>query len=75
MKIEVTTRFNPGQTALKFNSTSMKLEEFTVSSISVSVSENNTDEISISYFDKNNKYAQESSLFESKEDFIDHLQL
>lgn len=75
MKIEATTRFNPGQTVLKFNATSMKLEVFTVSSISISVSENNTDEISVSYFDKNNKYAPESSLFESKEDFIDLLQL
>ena len=72
MKIEVTTRFNVGETVYRFDAAKMKLTEFTIKSVSATLIDQ-SGRAGITYLDVNYKGEDESRLYKSKDDFINQL--
>lgn len=71
MEINIKTKFNVGDTALRFNPSTNKLEEYAVNSIHIQVIGGKT---SIGYHTKEcYSYTLETDLFASKEEFIAQL--
>lgn len=71
MEIKITSKFNVGDTAYKFNPETSKLEEFHIKSISVHIHENMQ---TFGYHsDERMSYTPERYLFASKEEFINQL--
>lgn len=71
MEIKIKTKFNVGDTALRFNPSTNKLEEFVVNNITVQVYSEGT---YIGYHTKDSyTYTKEADLFASKEEFIAQL--
>ena len=71
MEIKITSKFKPGDTALRFNESTNKLDEYLIKSIHVQVREG---KISIGYHSNESfSYVPENNLFASKEEFINQL--
>lgn len=71
MEIKITSKFNVGDTAYKFNTETNKLEEFHIKSISVHIYENMQ---AFGYHSEEPmSYTAERYLFASKEEFINQL--
>ena len=71
MDITLTSKFKLGDTALRFNPGTKKLEKYLVRSIHFQVYE---DRISVGYHSSGDfSYAPEEDLFASKEEFINQL--
>lgn len=70
MEVTIKTRWNIGDTAYRFNESTMKLEEFTIKSICASLSPEG--DHFINYFSETGD-APEYKLFASKEEFINNL--
>lgn len=71
MEVTVKTRWNIGDTVYRFNESEMKMEDFTIKSICVSLDPEGNH--FINYFNEKSKSEQESRLFASKEEFINKL--
>ena len=72
MDITIKTKFNPGDTALKFNPGTNKLEEFHVKNVYIIIGTDGTP--SIGYFTEDSYHnTPEKDLFSSKEEFINQL--
>lgn len=72
MDITIKTKFNPGNTAIQFNPSTNKLEEFYVKTVYIIIGEDGIP--SIGYFTEDSyKNTPEKDLFKSKEEFINQL--
>lgn len=69
-EIIIKTKFEIGETAFRFNTSSYKLEEFVIHEIACYTSEKGT---KVTYFNSEYTGIQESQLFKSKEEFIESL--
>ena len=71
MLINITTKFNQGDKALKFNPSTNKLEEFVIAAVNVRVKDG---KFAVSYRNEDiMMYTSEDQLFLSKEEFISQL--
>lgn len=72
MEISIKTKFNPGDTAYRFNPSTNKLEEYHVKKVYIITTSEET--LSIGYFtDDSYDNTPEKDLFASKEEFINQL--
>ena len=71
MELSINSKFKPGDTALRFNPSTNKLEEYCVKSLFIQVFEEYT---AIGYNSTGDfSYMSEKDLFASKEEFINQL--
>jgi hypothetical protein len=69
-EIIIKTKFEIGETAFRFNTSSYKLEEFVIYEIACYKGEKGT---KVNYFNSEYTCVQESQLFKSKEAFIESI--